>query len=110
MNTLFIIGWTITAIVSFFLLKGGFDKIRGTREMVGNFSYMKLDKYRVAVGVAEIIGVLLLVTPGLSLYGMIVIVSLMSGAAALHLSLMGGDKTWLPTVVGIGAVLSHLLK
>jgi hypothetical protein len=54
--------------------------------------------------------VLLLVTPGLSLYGMIVIVSLMSGAAALHLSLMGGDKTWLPTVVGIGAVLSHLLK
>ncbi len=110
MSTLFIIGWTITAIVSFFLLKGGFDKIRGTQEMVSNFSYMKLDKYRVVVGVAEIIGALLLVTPGLSLYGMIVIVSLMSGAAALHLSLMGGDKTWLPTVVGLGVILSHLLK
>jgi hypothetical protein len=110
MSILSIIGWVITAIVSFFLLKGGFDKIRGTQEMVGNFSYMKLDKYRVAVGISEILGIVLLVTPGLSLYGMVIIVSLMSGAAALHLSLMGGDKTWLPVVIGVGAILSHLLK
>jgi hypothetical protein len=110
MSILSIIGWVITAIVSFFLLKGGFDKIRGTQEMVGNFSYMKLDKYRVAVGISEIFGIVLLVTPGLSLYGMVIIVSLMSGAAALHLSLMGGDKTWLPVVIGVGAILSHLLK
>jgi uncharacterized membrane protein len=110
MSILSIIGWVITAIVSFFLLKGGFDKIRGTQEMVGNFSYMKLDKYRIVVGIAELLGIVLLVTPGLSLYGMVIIVSLMSGAAALHLSLMGGDKTWLPVVIGVGAILSHLLK
>lgn len=110
MTVLQIIGWVVTAAVSLFLLKSGLDKVRGTQESVGNFKYMKLEKFRVIVGVSELLGGALLVTPGLSLLGMVVIVSLMSGAAALHLSLMGGNKTWLPILVGVGAVLSHLLK
>ena len=110
MTTTAIVGWVLTAVVAFFLGKSGFDKIRGTAEAVGNFAYMKLEKYRVAVGVAEMLGAALLVTPGLSAYGMIVIVSLMTAATALHLSLMGGQKAWLPVLVGIGAGLAHLLK
>ena len=110
MTVLQIIGWVSLAVTVFFLAKGGLDKLRGSAEAVSNFNYMKLSKYRVAVGAAEIIAAILLVTPGLGLYGVFVVVSLMSGAAALHLSLMGGQKTWLPVLVGVLAALSYLLK
>ena len=110
MATTAIIGWVITAIVVFLLAKSGLDKVRGTQEAVGNFAYMKLEKYRKPVGIAEMIGAALLVTPGLSEYGVLVIASLMTAATALHLSLMGGKKAWFPVLIGIGAVLAHLLK
>ena len=110
MSLVTILGWVLSAVVAFLLGKGGLDKVRGTQEAVGNFAYIKLEKYRTSVGVSEILGVLLLLIPGTSLYGAIVIISLMSGAAALHLSLMNGAKTWFPILVGAIAVLSHILR
>lgn len=109
MAILTILGWVISAATALFLGKGAIDKIRGTQEMVGNFSYMKLEKYRVLVGVGELLGALLLLCPIFSLYGAILIVSFMSGAVALHLSLMGGAKTTIPVLVGVGALLGHIL-
>ena len=110
MTVLSIIGWVATLVVFFILGKGGVDKIRGTQEMVGNFAYLKLEKYRTIVGVAEIIAVILLLNPATSLYGTVVVISLMSGAAALHLSAMGGAKTWFPVLIGVVAILAHYLR
>lgn len=110
MSIIAIIGWTISALTALFLAKGAIDKIRGTQEMVGNFAYMKLEKLRVATGVGELFAALLLLCPVLSLYGAFLIACFMSGAIALHLSLMNGVKTWIPFLVGIGAVLGHLLR
>ena len=90
--------------------KGAIEKIIGTQEMVGNFAYMKLEKYRILTGVGELLGVILLAIPMTSLYGMVLITSFMSAAVVLHLSLMGGAKTQIPLILGIGAVLSHLLR
>jgi DoxX-like family len=102
-----ILGWLLTVVVAYFLGKGGFDKVRGTDEMKGNFAFMKLDNYRVAIGLAELVAVVLLIVPSTTLYGAVMIISLMSGAAALHLSLMGGNKTYLPVLIGIAALLVH---
>ena len=110
MTILSIIGWVATLAVAFVLGKGGIDKIRGTQEMVGNFAYLKLERYRVVVGVAEILAVILLLSPATSLYGAVIVISLMSGAAALHMSAMGGAKTWFPIVVGVLSVLAHYLR
>ena len=104
------IGWALTAIVAAMLGKGAIEKIIGTQEMVGNFAYMKLEKYRILTGVGELLGVVLLAIPMTSLYGMVLITSFMSAAVVLHLSLMGGAKTQIPLILGIGAVLSHLLR
>jgi hypothetical protein len=41
---------------------------------------------------------------------MVLIVSFMSAAVALHLSLMNGAKTYVPLMVGILAVLSYILR
>ena len=110
MGILTIIAWVLTVATALFLGKSALGKITGSQEAVGNFAYMKLEKYRTIVGVSEILGVLLLLIPGTSLYGTIIIISLMSGAAALHLSLMNGAKTWFPILVGALAVLSHILR
>jgi hypothetical protein len=45
-----------------------------------------------------------------SLYGMVLIVSFMSAAVALHLSLMNGAKTYVPLLVGILSILSYILR
>lgn len=110
MGILAILGWVFSVATSIFLAKSAIDKIRGTEEMVGNFSFMKLDKYRVLTGWGEVLGALLLLYPPTSLYGMVLITSFMSAAAVMHLSAMGGAKVQVPIGVGLGAVITHLLR
>jgi hypothetical protein len=110
MITLSLIGWLLTGIVTIFLGKGAIEKIIGTQEMVGNFAYMKLEKYRVPTGLGELLGVILLAIPMTSLYGMVLITSFMSAAVALHLSLMNGAKTYIPMIVGILSVIAYILR
>ena len=110
MITLSLIGWLLTGIVTIFLGKGAIEKIIGTQEMVGNFAYMKLEKYRVPTGLGELLGVVLLAIPMTSLYGMVLITSFMSAAVALHLSLMNGAKTYIPVIVGILSVIAYILR
>ena len=110
MTILTIIGWVLSAAVAAMLGKGAIEKIIGTQEMVGNFAYMKLEKYRILTGVGELLGVILLLFPMTSLYGMVLITSFMSAAVVLHLSLMGGTKTYMPIILGLLAVISHVLR
>ena len=110
MITLSLIGWLLTGIVTIFLGKGAIEKIIGTQEMVGNFAYMKLEKYRVPTGLGELLGVILLAIPMTSIYGMVLITSFMSAAVALHLSLMNGAKTYIPVIVGILSVIAYILR
>ena len=96
-----------TALV---LGKGAIDKLIGTQEMVGNFAFMKIEKYRVITGLGELLGVVLLLIPATSLFGAILIASFMSAAVVMHLSLMGGAKTYFPIVIGITGLLGHFLR
>jgi hypothetical protein len=105
-----ILGWALTALVAFMLGKGAIEKVMGTQEMIGNFKFMNLEKYRLATGVGELLGVVLLAIPATSLYGMVLITSFMSAAVVLHLSLMGGAKTQMPLLIGIMAILSYLMR
>jgi uncharacterized membrane protein YphA (DoxX/SURF4 family) len=105
-----IIGWVLSVITGLFLGKGAIDKIVGTQEMVGNFAFMKLEKYRLLTGLGELLGVVLLLIPATSLFGAILIVSFMSAATVIHLSLMGGNKTYVPILVGIFALVGHFLR
>jgi uncharacterized membrane protein YphA (DoxX/SURF4 family) len=110
MEILSIIGWVLSVITALFLGKGAIEKLIGTKEMVGNFAYMKLDKYRVVTGLGELLGVVLLLIPATSLFGAILIASFMSAAVVMHLSLMGGAKTYVPIIVGLLALAGHFLR
>jgi hypothetical protein len=110
MEVLQIIGWALSVITGLFLAKGAIDKIVGTQEMVGNFAFMKLEKYRLFTGVGELLAVVLLLIPATSLFGAILIASFMSAAVVMHLSLMGGAKTYVPILVGIFALVGYFLR
>jgi hypothetical protein len=110
MEVLQIIGWALSVITGLFLGKGAIDKLIGTQEMVGNFAFMKIEKYRVVTGLGELLGVVLLLIPATSLFGAILIASFMSAAVVMHLSLMGGAKTYVPILVGLFALVGHFLR
>ena len=76
------VGWGLTIIVSFMLGMGGVSKVMGTEEMVNNFTFMKLLPYIEIIGLAEIVGVILLILPRTSLYGAIILGSVMAAAVA----------------------------
>ena len=103
-------GWILSVITALFLGKGAIEKLIGTKEMVGNFAYMKIKKYRVVTGLGELLGVVLLLIPTTSLFGAILIASFMSAAVVMHLSLMGGAKTYIPTIIGLAALAGHFLR
>jgi hypothetical protein len=110
MEILSIIGWALSVATALVLGKGAIDKLIGTQEMVGNFAFMKIEKYRVITGLGELLGVVLLLIPATSLLGAILIASFMSAAVVMHLSLMGGAKTYFPIVIGITGLLGHFLR
>lgn len=104
------VGWGLTIIVSLMLGMGGVSKLMGTEEMVNNFTFMNLLPYIEIIGLVEIAGVILLLIPKTSLYGAVILGSVMTAAVALHLSLMGGDKIAMPLMIGTAAWLSYFLR
>ena len=110
MDILQIIGWAFSIATALFLGKGAIDKIVGTQEMVGNFAFMKLEKYRLVTGIGELLAVVLLLIPATSLFGAILVASFMSAATVIHLSLMGGNKTYVPILVGLFSLVGHFLR
>ena len=104
------LGWVITGLVAFMLGMSGISKIIGTEEMVTNFTSMNLLPYLALVGVMEVIGVGLLIVPKTSKYGALLLSSIMSGAVALHLSLMGGENFIVPVMLGLFAWAGHCLR
>lgn len=110
MELLQIIGWALSVATALFLGKGAIDKIVGTQEMVGNFAFMKLEKYRLMTGLGELLGVILLLIPMTSLFGAILIACFMSAAVVMHLSQMGGAKTYVPILVGLFSLIGYFLR
>jgi uncharacterized membrane protein YphA (DoxX/SURF4 family) len=104
------LGWVLTIIVSFMLGMSGISKIIGTQEMVNNFTSMNLLPYMALTGVLEVIGVIGLIIPKTSKYGAIILSSIMSGAVALHLSLMGGAGFFIPMILGALALGGYCLR
>lgn len=104
------LGWALTAIVSFILGMSGISKIVGTQEMINNFTFMNLLPYLVLLGIVELIGVGLLIVPKTSKYGAILLSSYLSGAVAIHLSMMGGAGIVTPFVLGLVVWAAHCLR
>ncbi len=104
------LGWLLTAMVSFMLGMSGISKVIGTEEMVNNFTTMNLLPYLALLGVVEVAGVVLLIIPKMSKYGAVLLSSFLSGAVAIHLSMMGGAGVLVPIILGIMVWAAYYLR
>jgi hypothetical protein len=104
------LGWLLTAIVTFMLGMGGLSKIVGTEEMTTNFTAMNMLPYMALVGVMEVAGVVALCIPRTSIYGALVLSSVMSGAVAVHILMFGGAGLLVPIFLGATAWTGHCLR
>jgi hypothetical protein len=104
------LGWFLTAVVTFMLSMSAFGKVTSSEEMVKGFEFMKLLPFMKWIGISEFIGLGLLIYPRTSIYGALLISSFMSGAVALHMSLMGGANIMGPVLVGVLAWSAHCLR
>ena len=101
------LGWLLTVLVTFML---GMSEIMGTEEMIKNFTFMNLLPYLALLGVVELGGVILLIMPKTSKYGAVLLSSYLSGAAALHLAMMGGAGVMTPIILGLAVWTAHCLR
>jgi hypothetical protein len=104
------LGWFLTGVLTFMLGFSGVSKVIGTDEMVKTFEFLKLTPYMKWIGIGEIIGLILLIYPRTSIYGAVLLSSFMSGAVALHMSLMNGASVMVPVMLGVLAWSSHCLR
>jgi uncharacterized membrane protein YphA (DoxX/SURF4 family) len=104
------LGWLLTAVVSFMLGMSGISKVIGTEEMVNNFTTINLLPYLALLGVVEVAGVVLLIIPKMSKYGAVLLSSYLSGAVAIHLSMMGGAGVLVPIILGIMVWAAYYLR
>jgi uncharacterized membrane protein YphA (DoxX/SURF4 family) len=104
------LGWLLTVLVTFMLGMSSVSKIVGTQEMINNFTFMNLLPYLALLGVVELGGVVLLIIPKTSKYGAVLLSSYLSGAAALHLAMMGGAGVMTPIMLGLAVWTAHCLR
>ncbi len=104
------LGWVLTALVSFMLGMSGVSKVVGTEEMTNNFTAMNLLPYLALLGVVELAGVVLFVIPKTSKYGAVLLSSYLSGAVAIHLSMMAGTGVMVPFVLGLAVWGAYYLR
>ena len=104
------LGWVLTALVTIMMGMSGVSKLMGTEEMIKNFTYMNLLPYLALFGVLELAGVVMLIIPKTSKYGAILLSSYLSGAVAIHLSVMGGEGVLVPFILGLLVWSSHCLR
>jgi hypothetical protein len=104
------LGWLLTVLVAFMLGMSSISKIMGTEEMVKNFTFMNLLPYLALFGFVELAGVVMLIIPRTSKYGTILLSSYLSGAVAIHMSMMGGTGVLVPIILGLVVWSAYCLR
>lgn len=80
------IGWIVVCLTSVFFFIGGLQKVIGTEMMVTMFQGLGIsDVFRVVIGVAEIIGSILLIIPRFTFYAACGLGILMIGAVGTEI-------------------------
>ena len=104
------LGWFLSGLVSLMVIMSGTNKVIGTADMVNTFASINLSSSLIYVGLAEIVCAFLLMYPRTSVYGALGISTIMAGAAAIHLSYMGGAGIVVPILLGLIGWSGHCLR
>jgi putative oxidoreductase len=81
--------WTLQALVAFALVAAGSGKLVGSRDMIALFDAVGAGQwFRYVTGSLEVVGGLLLIVPGKTAFGALLLACVMAGAVVAHLTVL----------------------
>ena len=84
-----IVLWTFQVLVALAFLAAGSGKLLGSPDMVALFAALGVGQwFRYLTGTLEIVGALLLLAPGKSAFGALLLACVMAGAVVAHLTVL----------------------
>src|SRR5712692_524521 len=84
-----IVLWTLQVLVALAFVAAGSGKLLGSSEMIALFDAVGIGQwFRYVTGSLEVLGALLLIVPGKTAFGAVLLVCVMAGAVVAHLAVL----------------------
>jgi putative oxidoreductase len=81
--------WTLQALVALAFVAAGSGKLLGSAAMIALFDAVGIGQwFRYVTGALEVLGALLLILPGKTAFGAVLLASVMAGAILAHLTVL----------------------
>ena len=89
-----IVLWTLQVLVALAFVAAGSGKLLGSADMVALFDAIGIGQwFRYVTGLLEVLGALLLLVPGKSVFGALLLVCVMAGAVVAHITVLHTSPT-----------------
>jgi putative oxidoreductase len=99
--------WMLQALAAVAFVAAGSGKLLGTPEMVALFDAVGLGQwFRYLTGLLEVLGALLLIVPGTTAFGAVLLAGVMAGAAVVHLTVLHTALTAPLVLLALTAVIA----
>jgi len=86
--------WTLQVLVALAFIAAGSGKLLGTPDMVAVFDAVGIGQWlRYVTGALEVVGALLLIVPGKTTFGAVLLACIMAGAVVAHLTVLPTPPT-----------------
>src|SRR5688572_18046149 len=81
--------WTLQVLVALALVGAGLGKLSGSPDMIALFDTIGIGQwFRYVTGALEVLGALLLIVPGTTALGAVLLAGVMAGAVVAHLTVL----------------------
>jgi putative oxidoreductase len=81
--------WTLQVLVALLFVAAGSGKLVGTADMIALFNAVGIGQwFRYVTGSLELLGALLLIVPGKTVFGAVLLACVMAGAVVAHLTVL----------------------
>jgi putative oxidoreductase len=81
--------WTLQAFVALTFAAAGSGKLLGSADMIALFDAVGIGQwFRYVTGLLEVLGAVLLVVPGMTAFGAVLLACVMAGAVVAHLTVL----------------------
>jgi uncharacterized membrane protein YphA (DoxX/SURF4 family) len=103
--------WVLQGLAALAFLAAGGSKLAGAPAMVAVFAHIGVGQwFRYLTGGLEVIGAIGLLVPGGAFYGAALLATVMVGAIAAHLTILGGNPTPAIVLLLITATVAYLRR
>ena len=99
--------WTLQVLVALAFIAAGSGKLLGTADMIALFDAVGVGQwFRYVTGSLELLGALLLIVPGKTVFGAVLLACVMAGAVVAHLTVLQTAPTAPLVLFGLTALIA----